>query len=303
MPVFKNLSNIKKYGLSGPHWVTLFKDLIETRYKNYIQIYTDGSKSNTRSACAVWSSNFRIKARLPDDFSVLSTELYAILCALKYIEKQRGQYIIFSDSLSSINSLIHTKKVKHCLISSIIKILTSNSSPLVKIEWIPSHMGIPGNEAADLLAKEALNLTVITKAPLPQPDASRMINQNSNREWTQKMTRIDERLFTPQLEIDKIKMLTRSQQVMLSRLRLKTTKFSHNHLISKKPPPACPQCDYLLTIQHVFLDCPLFDNERNALILRCNQFNTQYSYEAIMNNPFSEEVLLFIESINAKFPI
>ena len=60
----------RKNSESNPH---ILKDdfrKIQSRYKNYQQIYTDGSKEDSKVGCAVISDNHNNMQRIPDDSSI-----------------------------------------------------------------------------------------------------------------------------------------------------------------------------------------------------------------------------------------
>ena len=67
---------------SNPH---ILKDdfrRLQSRYKNYQQVYTDGSKKDSKVGCAVISGNHSNMQRIPDDSSIFTAEAKAIDLAL-----------------------------------------------------------------------------------------------------------------------------------------------------------------------------------------------------------------------------
>ena len=123
-------------------------------------IYTDGSKDDMKVGCAEVSDDFSETMRIPDGSSIFTAEAKAIDLALDHIAdcETSNKFIIFSDSLSVLKSLDHTSSKK----TQIQKLLEKHHdlSELNEIVycWIPSHIGIAGNESVDQKAKDSLNL-------------------------------------------------------------------------------------------------------------------------------------------------
>ena len=95
---------------SNPH---ILKDdfrKMQSRYKNYQQIYTDGSKEDSKVGCAVISDNHSNMQRIPDDSSIFTAEAKAIDLAFDFISTcdAKNKFIIFSDSLSVLKAMNHT---------------------------------------------------------------------------------------------------------------------------------------------------------------------------------------------------
>ena len=103
--------------------------------------------------------------RLPESASIFTAELFAIRAAYFEINSQNIQNaMIVSDSLSAVQS-IHPKYYRtHPLLSDILEIQNVLEQTPILL-WIPSHTGIPLNEKADEMVKEALKLTEITRHP------------------------------------------------------------------------------------------------------------------------------------------
>ncbi len=142
---------------------SIFKSLfleVKDRYSTYTPLFTDGSKDGDRVAAAASVPEGDLQSRLPDKSSIFSAELRAILLALDFAEiSWRKQFILFSDSLSSLQAL-YNMKLEHPLIRQVIELhhLLLSSGKDIIFCWLPSHTGIKGNDRADSAAKTALEL-------------------------------------------------------------------------------------------------------------------------------------------------
>ena len=98
--------------------------------------------------------------KIPDKFSVFTAELVSIsqaLCWLKTTDIKKC--VIFSDSLSSLQSLDHGKSCRFDITNDIMQtyIQITHTGKHIVLEWVPAHVGITGNEMADCYAKKALD--------------------------------------------------------------------------------------------------------------------------------------------------
>ena len=131
----------------------------EAENQNCTVYYTDGTvdpDSNTAGA-AVLSNNYTSCWRVTDNASTMQTELTAIRETLKHtISNGQGNITIHTDCKSALQTIQqHKIKDNKTLITDIKHLLKQHhlTNRIVHINWIPSHIGIPGNEKADELAK------------------------------------------------------------------------------------------------------------------------------------------------------
>lgn len=91
--------------------VGVFNDYITEVYKNFTQIYTDGTKNPetgvTGMGVVVPARGIEINRRTSNHLAVCTVEMVAILVALRWVEKAKiSKVIICSDSASALVSLI-----------------------------------------------------------------------------------------------------------------------------------------------------------------------------------------------------
>jgi ribonuclease HI len=117
--------------------------------------YTNGSMIYDIAAFAVHNRNYKTGHQLAKPSkSVFSAEISAIRMALEHIKIcPRGRYLILSDSLSSFMAMrprrITCKTHPWVYESKQIYWGLQHLNYDLKIMWIPSHVGISGNEVAD----------------------------------------------------------------------------------------------------------------------------------------------------------
>ena len=169
---------------SNPH---ILKDdfrKMQSRYKNYQQIYTDGSKEDSKVGCAVISDNHSNMQRIPDDSSIFTAEAKAIDLALDFISTcdANNKFSIFSDSLSVLKAMNHTSSKNPQIQKLLEKCHELLANKEIALCWIPSHIGIQGNEMVDKQAKTSLSLEP-TSFKIPVSNFKPSINKYILEEW------------------------------------------------------------------------------------------------------------------------
>ena len=169
---------------SNPHVLKDDIRKLQDLYKNYQQIYTDGSKEDSKVVWAVISDNHSNMQRIPDDSSIFTAEAKAVDLALDFISTcdANNKFIIFSDSLSVLKAINHTSSKNpqnQKLLEKCHELLAYIESVLC---WIPSHIGIQGNEMVDKQAKTSLSLEP-TSFKVPFSNFKPSINKYILEEW------------------------------------------------------------------------------------------------------------------------
>ena len=253
------LSSLSRKDTPSPVFIQKFNE-IKNEHSYCTPIYTDGSKDNDRVGCGTIIDNSSFKQRLPSNASIFTAEVTAIDLALDAItESDDDHFIIFSDSLSVLLSL-HNMKLDNPLILKLLEKLhhLSCAHKTIYLCWIPSHIGIRGNEAADMAAKESLYLD-ITASQVPYTDLKCHINHYISHKWQERWSSCpDNKLFKIKPTLGEWSpgfRNSRKEEVVLSRLRIGHAYFSHSYILRQEDPPECTACQEIYSVRHVLIDC------------------------------------------------
>src|SRR6218665_1653294 len=242
------------------------------KYKDNFNIFTDGSKTETgQIESPYYIPEIKMeKLRITDQSSVFTAELIAIEEALKLLfsKKIKEPVIIFTDSLSSVEAIqSQTSNSKPNFIIRIMKLLRSlyleNCS--VTYVWIPSHVGIKGNEIADPLHKEAtshstIDIVVSMELKDAYNDIDNYIADLWQKDYDSQTTGLHYRTLVPMVN-NKIKILNkykRSKERLITRLRLGHCRLNHLFKIGQHPTGKCEHCNTQETITHFLFECKYY---------------------------------------------
>ncbi|GBO22671.1 hypothetical protein AVEN_230200-1 [Araneus ventricosus] len=152
-------------------------------YHHFIPVFTDGSKSSTQTSFACVFINSTLSFQLHPSCSIFTAEIRALLHSLSEISNYPADnYIIYSDSLSVLQALSSLHRHSHPLAFSILdlhdRLVCKGFSILLC--WVPSHVGISGNEIADIAAK---NASAVLDNSTPLKDFKHYINLALHSRW------------------------------------------------------------------------------------------------------------------------
>lgn len=147
--------------------------IMNGKFRGRGRIFTDASKESNVCGIGIFieGSKQRFHYRLVTETSITSAELIGIEKATSLIDAlQLENFVIYTDSRSAciiLQNALEDKRGEDIVID----ILTICSKWNTSIQWIPSHVGILGNEVADQLAKAGLSSSNTIDNKLLQKDA------------------------------------------------------------------------------------------------------------------------------------
>ena len=200
---------------------------IINKYPNFNHIYTDGSVNQNKTGIGIYSNNYQKSIRLVDHTDIFDAEAYAIFRSIETADKNKQDSIILTDSKSCVQA-IYTGKTQNPIIRQIINLILKSENKLL-IFWIPGHVGISGNEAADRLAKQATMLNDKTEVSISPKKIKLIIKNNMLNAWQHKWTNLNigneyKALVKP---YETAYRENRAEEKLLSRLRCGATYITH----------------------------------------------------------------------------
>ena len=146
------------------------------------------------------------------------------------------------------------------VIQDILVLLTSldRARKYVIFCWIPSHVGIAGNEKTDEASKRASRARHSSFLPLPATDffaaCLSLLRDKWQEDWDSTgSSKI--KAMKPRLAHWPSALRGSRREVTLCRLRTGHTLASHRYLLCREPKPRCPRCNEFLSISHVLVSC------------------------------------------------
>ena len=216
-----------------------------TSYTDHVIAFTDGSKTDMGVGCAFVLGQSTRSFSLPKHASVFTAELVAIIKLLSFIETETDVfYLVLSDSLSCLMAL-RTFHTKNSFVQEILTRLNALSlaGKEITLCWIPSHVGIAGNETADAAAKRAAARPCTRRFPLPATDFRPAISEFVTSKWQETWNQCSGnklRVIKPTLSLWRSSLRrSRREEVVLCRLRTGHTYATHGYNLCGDDRPRC----------------------------------------------------------------
>ena len=123
-------------------------------------------------ATGKYSTNYKAES---EALRIAATEL------INNTELTHMKVVIFSDALSVLQALKDPKNKEMNELASTLSTLCCNTEQTT-LQWIPSHCNIPGNEAADKLAKEGGKM-VQDEPEITFEEMKAIVKRTYKRQW------------------------------------------------------------------------------------------------------------------------
>ena len=161
-----------------------------------------------------------------------------------------------------VSYVLYNSKIYNSVIKDIILRLHYMSHKQIIFCWLPSHVGIRGNDKADKVAKSALSLQP-SNLKLPYTDFKPAINKYLLNKWQLIWnTDVDNKLHSIKSILGEWRPAFRTdrKEVVPARLRIGHSFITHSYLLTGEEQPTCVPCDTPFTIKHILLNCVDFQN-------------------------------------------
>ena len=209
----------------------------------YIQ-YAGGKEDKISLATGLYSTNYKAEAEA----------LKTTAARIEASTRASPNVVLLTDALSVLQALQSNRDTELNDLSAALASLCSRHA--VTLQWIPSHCNLPGNEAADSLAKVCTTKEQVDR-PTSYPEVKTILKAKQHSKWRHKHPRYN--------KADPYYLLTRREQVTVFRLR--TGHSLNYHLYSKLRighTEQCPCGTGSQTTEHLLQSCPTYEPLRKG---------------------------------------
>ena len=257
-----------------------------------IQVYTDGcSVLSERVGGSAFYATFpdgsftAQQKRISGSVSAWLAELCAIDMALDFVSNVSRPAVLFVDSQAAIRSIYNMSCVHPIVLSCRRKL--SRIRLRCHISWIPSHVGLDGNECVDSLASDAATDPDYngeeSMAQIYFEDVQRIIKnkiyEHKNNQWIDSNYAPHLHAVFPSAPVNTKHIVgDGSTSRQIARLRcgyVSCNSYLHRHGLA--PSTDCQYCfinsnvHVLDSVQHAFIDCPEHEFFSHDLIQSCKE--------------------------------
>ena len=251
-----------------------------------IRIYTDGSGLNGHTGAAAVCPQRRTyrQAYLGTDkeCTVPVAELVGLGLALELAQEAGCEAIIFSDNQGALKTLQNPRGASGQHIVRHVLELLGSLTEQVALHWIPAHRGIPGNEEADRLAKEATGWRADGSSghraqifpPLQplQSAVTRWARAKAKEDWRKEWTKAKHghqlRHLLPEVDPKCLRLYNGlSKQLSAALIQMRTGKIALRQYLSKIQAADTDECPCGMgpeTVSHVLMNCDRYDALRTT---------------------------------------
>ena len=257
-----------------------FTDMENCQQPAECNVYTDGSKMNEQVGAGVYisrSDKSTVEAcfRLPDHATVFQAEIMAIREAADILANLDNltQIKFYVDSQAALRAL-QNHMVKSKLVLQTIQQLRKVPTRHITFVWTKAHIGNPGNEKADELAKLGTTQDNILDTPTAQCTFDSMLQKKLREvwdtEWLTYPAARQSKLYISPLQHTMPKAILQWPRLKLGRFIRAVTGHNnllyHLHNMQNDISPLCRFClEHNEDFHHLQTSCPVLFWERHDI--------------------------------------